>query len=86
MPYYFETPTVSEGPAGGHRLFQFRKLNKGVTVVRVGTNTFEEIRFPTEDYLRGREYWLGGHRHIVSDTTAAQLTAGGYAAYLTVIP
>lgn len=82
MPYIFTPPTIAEGPIGGHRLFQFRTLDRGITVVRTGATSFIEVRFPTEDYLRNKEYWLGGRNHTVSDGTAADLIAGGYADYL----
>ena len=85
MPYIFNTPTVLEGPAGGHRLFEFRVLKRGVTVTRKGTK-FQEVRFPTQDYLESvDEYWLGGRDHEVSDDTAELLETAGYGDYLTEI-
>lgn len=86
MPYLFETPTVSEGPAGqDERLWQFYKLDRGITVLRYGTQ-FVQVRFPTTDVLDGAdEYWLGGSTATVSDETAALLTAAGYGDYLTEI-
>ena len=78
MPYLFNPPTVSEGPIGDHRLFQFYEQDRGVTVVRDGSE-FYEVRYPSEDELRAAsEYWLGGVTHTVSDETAALLTAAGY--------
>ena len=82
MPYKFTPPTIPEGPIGGHRLFQFRTLDRGITVIRTGQNQFIEIRFPTEDYLRGRVYWLGGRSHEVDDAMAAELMLAGYSEYL----
>ncbi len=32
--YIFDTPIVREGPAGGHRLFYFYKLDRGITIIR----------------------------------------------------
>ena len=81
MPYTFTTPTFKEGPIGGHRLFMFRTLDKGVTVVREGSG-FIEVRYPSEDFLAGRQYWLGGHVHTIDDDTAAELMAAGYSDYL----
>jgi hypothetical protein len=51
MAYYtFKTPTVSEGPIGKHRLFYFRKQNKGVTIVKSGS-TYSQIRYPLDESL-----------------------------------
>lgn len=78
MPFLFYPPTVSEGPIGEHRLFQFFTLDRGITVVRDGSS-FYEVRYPSEDELRGAdEYWIGGCVHTVSDDTADLLTAAGY--------
>lgn len=85
MPYLFTTPTVDEGPAGGHRLFEFYTLPRGVTVYRVGTE-FGEVRYPTQDFLNEvDEYWLGGSVSEVDDDTAALLEDAGYGDYLTEI-
>jgi hypothetical protein len=32
--FIFETPIVREGPAGGHRLFHFYKLNVGISIIK----------------------------------------------------
>lgn len=78
MPYKFQTPTVWEGPAGGHRLFQFYELKRGVTVVRVG-DTFFNVRFPSQDLLDSADdYWLGGSVYDISVETAEDLIAAGY--------
>jgi hypothetical protein len=85
MPYIFTTPTVEEGPAGGHRLFHFYTLDRGVTVIRVGSD-FETVRYPTQDLLQEvDEYWLGGTENIIDDETAADLDAAGFGEYLTEI-
>jgi hypothetical protein len=85
MPYLFTTPTVEEGPAGGHRLFHFYTLDRGVTVVRTGTS-YQMVRFPSQDLLEEvDEYWLGGSTTEVDDNTAAGLDAAGFGDYLTEI-
>jgi hypothetical protein len=85
MPYMFKTPTVKEGPAGGHRLFDFYTLDRGVTVVRIGTK-FQQVRYPSQDFLEEvDDYWLGGTVSEVDDDTAALLEAAGYSDYLTEI-
>lgn len=86
MPYTFVTPTVSEGPAGqDERLWMFYKLDRGITVLRYGSE-FVQVRFPTTDVLdEADEYWLGGTTSTVSNATAALLSAAGYDDYLTEI-
>lgn len=86
MPYLFKTPTVLEGPIGeDHRLWQFYKLDRGVTIIKVN-NGYSQVRYPTQDLLDSVEaYYLGGHEYEVSNTEAASLTAAGYGSYLTEI-
>ena len=75
--YIFSTPVVEEGPSGGHRLFYFFKLNRGLTVIR-NNSTYSTGRWFTQDQLDDvDEYWLGGHEHEVSEATKAALIAGG---------
>ena len=75
--YIFTTPVVEEGPSGGHRLFQFYRLNRALTVVRSGS-TYSTGRWFAQDQLDAYdEYWLGGHEHEVSESTKTALIAGG---------
>jgi hypothetical protein len=75
--YIFQTPIVREGPAGGHRLFQFYKLDRGISIVR-DAGTYKQVRYLTDEDLRSyQEVYLGGNKHIVSETTKAALIAGG---------
>lgn len=76
MPnYIFTTPFVSEAPSNTHRLFQFWTINNGLTVVRNGAS-YKTGRWFTQETLEGAdEYWMGGHRHIVSESTKTALIA-----------
>lgn len=75
--YLFTTPVVEEAPAVGHRLFQFFKQNKALTVVRNGDN-YALGRWFTQDQLdEFDEYWLGGHEHVVTQATKDALIASG---------
>jgi hypothetical protein len=75
--YVFETPIVREGPAGGHRLFQFYKLNRGISIVK-DAGVYRQVRYLTDEDLRSyQEVYLGGNKHIVDDATKAALIAGG---------
>jgi hypothetical protein len=74
--YIFEPPIVREGPAGGHRLFQFYKLNRGISIVK-DAGEYIQVRYLTDEDLRSyQEVYLGGNKHIVSETTKAALIAG----------
>jgi hypothetical protein len=73
----FTTPIVEEGPAGGHRLFYFYRLNKGITIVKSDGEYFQ-TRYPVdEDLLEYEEVYRGGYEHTVDDATKAALIAGG---------
>ena len=75
--YIFETPIVREGPSGGHRLFEFYKLNVGISIVK-DAGTYRQVRYLTDEDLRSyQEVYLGGNKHVVSETTRAALIAGG---------
>jgi hypothetical protein len=85
MPYTFVTPSVPEGPAGGHRLFDFYTLDRGVTVIKLN-GKYQQVRYPDQGLLDAVDaYWLGGTTNVVSDEEAASLTAAGYGNYLTEI-
>ena len=73
----FTTPSVEEGPAGGHRLFQFYRLAKGITIVKEA-GEYYQTRYPVdEDLLTYEEVYRGGFAHTVDDATKAALIAGG---------
>ena len=75
--YIFEPPIVREGPAGGHRLFSFYKLNVGISIVK-DAGQYMQVRYLTDEDLRSyQEVYLGGNKHIVDETTRAALIAGG---------
>ena len=76
--YKFTTPYVLEGPSGGHRLFYFAKLRKGITIVKSGS-TYLQIRYPVDEDLDSYdEVYRGGYTHPgISEATKAALIAGG---------
>ena len=72
----FTTPYVLDGPSGGHRLFYFAKLRKGITIVK-SDGEYYQTRYPVdEDLLEYEEVYLGGRQHTVDDATKAALIAG----------
>lgn len=74
--YVFDTPIVREGPAGGHRLFYFYKLNRGITII-CDNGTYKQVRYLVDEDLQNyQEVYLGGHRHIVDEDTKTRLIAG----------
>ena len=77
MPNYtFRPPTVEEGPAGGHRLFSFYKLDKGITIVRKPDGKYAQVRYLVdEDKKFYPEIYMGGRNHTVNDATKARLIA-----------
>ena len=85
MPYIFNPPTVEEGPIGGHRLFYFYKMLKGITVLK-NNGVYKQVRYPYQDDLESADIaYVGGYEYTVDDDEAASLTAAGYGSYLTAI-
>ena len=75
--YIFRTPTVREGPAGGHRLFYFYTLDRGISVVKSGS-TYSLARYLLdEDLVDYDVVYLGGRDHTVDETAKAELIAAG---------
>ena len=69
----FTTPYVLEGPSGGHRLFYFAKLRKGITIIKLDGEYFL-TRYPVdEDLTEYEEVYRGGYEHTVDDATKAAL-------------
>lgn len=78
MAYYFLPPTISEGPAGGGRLFIRYRLTRGITVLRT-QGVWSEIRFPTEDQTRAAEWvFYGGYKNPITAEQRTALIAAGY--------
>ena len=77
--WLFVTPTVEEGFTGVQRLFQFYKLDRGITIVRnPTTGAYQQIRYALDDSLTDYpEVYAGGYNHTVDDATKAALIAGG---------
>ena len=73
--YIFKTPIVREGPAGDARLFYFYKLDKGITIVKSGSD-YSQIRYPLDEDLSDYDIvYRGGYDHVVSEATKAELIA-----------
>ena len=73
--YTFRPPTVEEGPAGGHRLFYFYKLKRGITVVKDGA-TWSTLRYSVDEDLNDYDVvYRGGYNHTVDEATKAELIA-----------
>lgn len=73
--YIFKTPVVAEGPAGGHRLFSFYKIDRGITIVRQD-GVYSQARYLVDgDLASYQEVYLGGRNHVVNEATKAALIA-----------
>lgn len=78
MANLFIPPTTPEGPIGGHRLFYFYTMDRGISVLKID-GQYQTIRTPSQDdEALATEVYLGGHEYIVSDEVAAELIAAGY--------
>lgn len=76
--YTFKTPVASEGPTGNHRLFYFRKMNKGITIVKYGS-AYSQVRYAMDADLNDYDVvYRGGRNHTgIDEATKAELIAGG---------
>ena len=75
--YIFKTPTVREGPAGGGRLFNFYKLDKGISIVKSGAS-YSQARYLLDEDLADYDIvYRGGYKYVVNEATKAALIAGG---------
>jgi hypothetical protein len=73
--YTFQTPYVLEGPSGGHRLFYFANLRKGITIVKSGS-TYSQIRYAVDEDLNEYDVvYRGGYNHTVDEAAKAELIA-----------
>lgn len=75
--YIFRPPTVLEGPAGGHRLFEFYRLDRGITIVRETDGSYAQARYLEDEILDTfPEVYAGGYEYEVSEQTKNALIAG----------
>ena len=75
--WLFKTPTVEEGPAGTHRLFEFYKLDRGITIVLKPTGGYAQVRYLEDGTLDSYPaVYRGGSNYTVDDATKAALIAG----------
>ncbi len=76
--WLFKTPTVAEGPSGGgSRLFQFYKLDVGISIVKEDGEYYQARYLVDSDLANYQEVYRGGREHEVNDATKAALIAGG---------
>ena len=77
--WIFLPPTVDEGFTGVHRLFQFYKLTRGITIVmNPNTGQYQQVRYPMDEALVDYpQVYRGGYEYTVDDATKAALIAGG---------
>jgi hypothetical protein len=75
--YIFKTPIAEEAPIGKHRLFYFRKANKGISVVKQ-SGVYKQYRFPLDPSVESyEEFYQGGRNHTVTEATKTALIAAG---------
>ena len=73
--YIFKTPIAEEAPIGKHRLFYFRKGNKGISVVKQG-GAYKQSRYPLDPSVESyQEFYQGGRNHVVNEATKTALIA-----------
>ena len=77
--YTLVTPTLEQGPIGGHRLHtHFKQRTKSYTIILSG-GTYSLIQFPSEDELvEYTAYYMGGCQHTgISEAIRTAMIADG---------
>jgi hypothetical protein len=78
MTFRFTTPTISEGPAAGGRLFSRYRLTRGITVLKID-GVYYEMRNPSSEEVQAAQAaYIGGYSYDVSAGEKAGLEAAGY--------
>jgi len=75
--YLFRTPTLEQGPIGGHRLHShFKQRTKSYTVINQ-SGTYSLIQYPLDSDLASyTAYYIGGGEHTnISEATRTALIA-----------
>ena len=75
--YLFRTPTLEQGPIGGHRLHtHFRQRTKSYTVINE-SGTYSLVQYPLDsDLATYTAYYIGGGEHTgVSEAIRTALIA-----------
>jgi hypothetical protein len=77
--YIFTPPYVEETPGNvKHRLFVYlHKLRNGISIAKKDGVYFQD-RYPHQDNIDTyQEFYAGGHKHSVSESTKTALLAAG---------
>lgn len=77
--YLFRTPTLEQGPIGGHRLHtHFKQRTKSYTVINE-SGTYSLTQYPLDsDLATYTAYYIGGGEHTgVSDAVRTAMIAAG---------
>lgn len=78
MAYIFKTPTISEGPAAGGRLFSRFRLVRAITVLKIN-GEYYEIRYPSAEEVAAADIaYIGGGTYPVDAAEKVSLEAAGY--------
>lgn len=75
--WYFNPPTVDEGPASWEsRLFIRYKLTRGISVWKASSGAWYANRYPTFDDVNQADwFYYGGKQAVVDDTNKADMIA-----------
>lgn len=78
MAYIFKTPTISEGPLAGGRLFSRFRLVRAISVLKID-GEYYEVRYPSSEEVAEADIaYIGGGTYTVDAAEKASLEAAGY--------
>ena len=76
--YIFSPPYVEETPSGARGVFAYLlKIRGGISIGKLNGVYFQD-RYPHQDDIDTyQEFYSGGHKHSVSESTKTALLAAG---------
>jgi hypothetical protein len=77
--YILVTPTLEQGPIGGHRLFTFFKQRTKSYTIILSAGVYSLIQYPTQDELDTyTAYYMGGCNHTgITEAIRTAMIADG---------
>ncbi|GAA0936184.1 hypothetical protein [Actinocorallia libanotica] len=83
MAYVLVPPIVDQVQMGTDRFAARYLLPQGITLIMRQDGSVYERTYPSQDELNAAaDFWLGGHRHPLTDPQRDALVSAGYADFI----
>lgn len=85
--WILKPPTVQETPMALNILHMRYGIHRGITIVKRANGTYYSTRYPAQTEIEeALATYLGGYRHVISETVKDELVAAGFGSYVTQEP